>query len=97
MASGGRMKTMNPYDPNDIEPFKLLRDGNYVLHIIILIITIPAAIVLPASLIVSFAFIFISPYMIWNSLFGNGDYGLKDGRLTGKSLGERFKIGFMWK
>jgi len=88
---------MNPYDPYDIEPFKLLRDGNYVLHIIILIITIPAAIVEPSSLSLSFVFIFVSPYMIWNSLFGNGDYGWKDGRLTGKTLVERFKIGFMWE
>ena len=81
----------------DIEPFKLLRDGNWVLNLAILTVMIPAAFIEPGSLSIGFIMIPLSAYMLYNSLFGPGDYGMIDGRLAGRPFMERVKIGLIWE
>ena len=80
----------------DLEPFKLLRDGNWVLNLMMLMIMVPAAFISPGSLSIGIIIIPLSSFLLWNALFGAGHYGVHDNLLIGKSLTERLKLGLMW-
>jgi len=81
-----------------LEPFKLGRDANWVLHVIFHSIFIPVALYGNPA-----AWFFVVPVGIFSCLtlycvfVKDGDYGVYEGRLRGMSFMERIKIGLIWE
>ena len=90
-------QNVSPYNPYALEPFKLLRDGNWVLQLVVLCVTIPLAFIAPGSLCLGIFIIPLSSCLFWNALFGSGSYGMYDDILKDWTLGERLKLGLTWK